>query len=152
MKYLKLFENFDEPTEDEIVFLAETQRGKYKIIVYQNDYDKQHGSYSIREKTGNKDSGGGNRQTKVDIEAWLNNQIDGSAKIDNINYTVKKNTQNFRILAVNKEEPPRTERYFLGILQGMGEGSQEVVDIVGDTPVDNEPKQMIDPDPLSPIQ
>ena len=154
MKYLKLFENFDEPEEDDIIFSAETQRSKYKIIIYQTEYDKEHGSYSIKETTGRKNSGGGNRQNKLDMEAWLNNEIDGSAKIDDINYTVKINKHDFRILAVNKEEPPRTERYFKQLLQGMGEVPEvpEVPEVVVDVPISTEPKQMINPDPMAPIQ
>jgi len=46
MKYIKLFENFkDKDENEEIIFSAETSKGKYKIIVYQSDYDKEHGSY-----------------------------------------------------------------------------------------------------------
>jgi hypothetical protein len=133
MKYLKLFEKFDEIEDNDVIFLAETSKEKYKIIVYQSDYDKENGGYSIREYTGKKSTGGGSRRDKVDIEAWLNNQIDGCAKIDDINYIVKTNKHNFRILAVNKEEPPRSERYFKELLMKT-------------------PEQMIPADPNSEIQ
>jgi len=157
MKYLKLFENFDEIDESEILFSAETQRGKYKIDVYQSDYDKEHNSYSFKEYTGKRSTGGGGRQTKLDMEALLNNMFDGSSKIDNINYIVKTNKHDFRILSVNKDEPPRSERYFKQLLQGM-KGEQTVQQptpiqqVVGDVPVSRFPQQMINPNPMSPIQ
>jgi len=157
MKYLKLFENFDEIEDEDVIFVAETQKGKYKIIVYLSDYDKEHGSYSIREYTGKKSSGGGGRGTKLDIEAWLNNQFDGSSKIDNINYIVKTNKQDFRILALNKDEPPRSERYFKQLLQGMGAG-EPVVNPAPVNPVVVPPVHtpIIEPkpstNPLDPIQ
>jgi len=158
MKYLKLFENFDEIEDDDVIFVAETQKGKYKVIVYLSDYDKEHGSYSIREYTGKRSTGGGGRGTKLDIEAWLNNQFDGSSKIDNINYIVKTNKQDFRILAINKDEPPRSERYFKQMLQGMGTGEPVVNSepVVPEVPVHTpiiEPKPLSDPlAPIAPIQ
>ena len=156
MKYLKLFENFDEIEDDDVIFVAETQKGKYKVIVYLSDYDKERGSYSIREYTGKRSTGGGGgRGTKLDIEAWLNNKFDGSSKIDNINYIVKTNKQDFRILAINKDEPPRSERYFKQMLQGMGTG-EPVVNPVPVNPVVVPPLHtpIIEPklsDPMAPI-
>ena len=118
MKYIKLFENFkdEEDENEEIIFSAETSKGKYKIIVYQSDYDKEHGGYSFKDLTNDKSRGGGGRQTKLDMEAYLNNQFDGSSKIDNINYIVKVNKHDFRILAVSKDEPCKSERYFKDLL------------------------------------
>jgi hypothetical protein len=82
--------------------------------------------------------------------------FDGSSKIDNINYIVKTNKQDFRILSVNKDEPPRSERYFKQLLQGMN-GQQTVQQptpiqqVVGDVPVSHVHQQMIS-NPMSPIQ
>ena len=132
MKYLKLFENFND-IEEEIIFSTETLKGKYKIIVYQSDYDKEHGGYTFKDLTSGKSTGGGGRQTKLDMESYLNNQFDGSSKIDNINYIVKINKHDFRILAVGKDDPLRSERYFKDLLM-------------------NTPQQMIPTDPNSQIQ
>ena len=141
MKYLKLFENFkdEDINEDDIIFMAETQRGKYKIVVYQSDYDKEHSSYSFKDYTNDKPRGGGARQTKLDMEAYLNNVFDGSSKIDSINYIVKINKHDFRILSVGKDEPLGTERYFKHLLSA--------VDLNPDVP-----KQLIPADPNSEIQ
>ncbi len=160
MKYIKLFEDFDEKEpEENIIFSAETLKGKYKIIVYQSDYDKEHGGYSFKEFKNNNSTGGGSRGTKLDMEAWLNDQFDGSSKIDSINYIVKINNHDFKILAVNKEEPPRSERYFKNLLMQSGvqpiqtvQPVQPVQQVVSQ-PIDpNVPQQMIPADPNSLIQ
>lgn len=157
MKYLKLFEDFDEnEPEENVIFSAETLKGKYKIIVYQSDYDKEHNSYSFQETVNDKSRGGGSRGTKLDMEAWLNNQFDGSSKIDSINYIVKTNKHDFKILAVNKEEPPRSEKYFKNLLQQTVQPVQMVQPVQTIQPVQqvnpNIPQQMIPADPNSPIQ
>lgn len=110
MKYLKLFEDFQ--SKPEILFMAETKGGRYRIEVYQDEMDKKRNKYSFSEFTNDRETGHSGSYNKAQMNVWLNHQIEGSSKIDGINYIVKLNKEGFDILDIEKDKPYKSYSHY----------------------------------------
>ena len=123
MKYLKLFEDFESRKYD-ILFMAETKGGRYRIEVYQDEMDKKRDKYSFSEYTNDRETGHGGSYNKAQMNVWLNFHIEGSAKIDGINYIIKSNKGGFDILDIEKDKPYKPLKHYnrhFGIHPSTGE-------------------------------
>lgn len=148
MKYLKLFEDYNSQDEEDILFMAETKGGRYRIEVYQSETDKKTNKYSFHEYTNGKNSGGGGGYNKAQINVWLNFHFEGSSKIDSINYIVKNNKGGFDILDIEKDKPYKSYQHYnrhFGIHPKTGEpfdwDSLPVKEKTNNSPVSSKKKQ-----------
>jgi len=96
----------DGQDNGEIVFRAETRGGKRRVDVTKF----KDGTYTIEDFKHGSINAMMDCSNKSVAEFVINQSLDGDAKIDGINYIVKKNTGDIRILDIDKKAAPLTKK------------------------------------------
>ena len=103
-----------------LIFEAETRGGKYCMKVF-----KSGNGYEVEKYKNGNSVGFGGYNNKETLTEAINYDIDGSSKIDNINYEVKLNSEGIKMLPVNKTEHPLSRKQIkekLGHTSGYAAG------------------------------